>query len=374
MSKISNTPRRPSTAQPGSLSTRMSYEAGEALLWERQNHRVNAHLSIQVKELQTQHDAYNSRIQATESIAEAAEAAVYKVKQMEARIAAMEADDQDRPFDAYAKEAIGQFQVFVDSHKGVRQKLSGLEQKVGNLNEDTEDMRDARGLLNSMMRRLEVLEEERKEEGEKVRKLEKEMETLRRISQRQEPTGDEVELDDDPLQIFDNDDTQPGPWRQNTGLRGSERPYEDGRLGRFTQSPEQRHRHSANDPLPRHGDMKPPVADIVRSEEESISLLEPEPQVQYGWENTQQFKDMQAELAALRAMCQTQGPKSNRQLADATQQPQETIVLPKEHDPGFSDATTDTEADYNDADRRRVDIRVSTVTPRRVSLSAVIQQ
>ncbi|KAJ4307546.1 hypothetical protein N0V94_009696, partial [Neodidymelliopsis sp. IMI 364377] len=100
----STTPRRPSTAQPTTLTQRIPYEAGEALLWERQNHRVHAHLSIQMKELKAQHDAYNARIQATESIAEAAEAAVHKVKQMEARIAAMEEDDKDRPFDAWAQK------------------------------------------------------------------------------------------------------------------------------------------------------------------------------------------------------------------------------------------------------------------------------
>ncbi|KAJ4346263.1 hypothetical protein N0V95_005528 [Ascochyta clinopodiicola] len=366
MSQISNTPRRPSTAQPGSLSTRMSYEAGEALLWERQNHRVNAHLSIQVKELQARNDAYSARIQATESIAEAAEAAVHKVKQMETRIAAIEADDQDRPFDAYAKEAISQIQIFVDSHKGVRQKLSGLEQSVNTLSEDVEDVRDARGLLNNVVRRLDVLEDQRREDRRKVRELEKEVEELRSANQHHEPVLYEVEPDNNPMQVFYGVETQLRSGRQHLEPRANERHNRDVRSGRLTQSPEQRHGYRAKDTLQEHGSLQSPD-DVVRPEEESFDLPEAIPETRYDWENTQQFKDMQAELAALRAMCRTQEPKGSGHSADATQRPQETIILPKQHDPAFSDATTATEAEYNDAERHQARVGVSTNVSRRVS-------
>ncbi|KZM18581.1 uncharacterized protein EKO05_0002355 [Ascochyta rabiei] len=344
MSQISNTLRRPSTAQPGPLSTRMSYEAGEALLWERQNHRVNAHLSTQVKELQAQNDAYNARIAATESVSKAAEAAVSKVKQIETRIAAIEADDQDRPFDAYTKEAISQIQIFVDSHKGVRQKLSGLEQNVITLSGDVEDVRDVRGLLSNVVRRLDVLEDGRREEKREIRELEKEVEKWRSASRHHESVVYEVEPHN-PMQVFYGVGTQPRSGRQSLELSGNERHEGDCRSERFAQSPEQRDGHRANDTLPEHSGLQPPHADVVRPEEGSFNLPEAAPETHLSWENTQQFKDMQAELAALRAMCRTQEPKSSGQTADATQRPQETIIMPKEHDPGFSDATTATEAD-----------------------------
>lgn len=349
MSQISSTPRRPSTAQSGLLNTRMPYEAGEALLWERQNNRVHAHLSVQMKELRAQHNAYDARIQATESVAEAAEAAVHKVKQMEAKIAAMEADDRDRPFDAWAKEAISQFQIFVDGHKGVRQKLSGLEQKMGSLSEDAEDLRDAGVLLKNVVRRLEVLEHEKEEEGKKLKTMEQEVERLRSTGQRQDSGG---EPDDNPFHVFYDIDTQPLE-RQDHTVRDDQRHREDSRSGRLTRSPEQRPRHRGNETLPARGNLQPPE-DTLRPEEQSINLPEAAPEAEYGWENTQQFKDMQAELAALRAMCRTQDPKSSGLSVDTTQRLQDTIVLPRENIPEFSDATTETEADCHDADRHLV--------------------
>lgn len=319
----------------------MPYEAGEALLWERQNHRVHAHLCVQMKELQAQHDAYNARIQATESIAEAAEAAVHKVKQMEARIAAMEEDDKDRPFDAWAKEAIGHFQVFVDNHAGVRQKLSGLEQRVGDLVEDVDSVRDVNGQLRSVMRRLEVLEDERKEEGQRTKALEKEVARLRNADQHRE-SADEMQQDDNPLHVFYGIDASS---HQNHSLSDN-RIHEDDRPTRLPKSPEHFHAPRGKEPLAEHGN--------TRAEENRSNLLQAAPEIEYGWENTQQFKDMEKELAALRAMCRTQDPMGSGQSAEATQTLQETIVLPRENDADFSDATTETEAEDNDVAQSRV--------------------
>lgn len=353
MSTISSTPRRPSTAHSTPFTTRMPYEAGEALLWERQNHRVHAHLSIQMKELQAQHEAYDARIQATESVAEAAEAAVHKVKQMETKIAAFEADEADRPFDAWAKEAIGQLQVFVDGQKGVRQKLSGLEMKVGKLGEDVERVRDEDGLLRSVVRRLKVLEDDRREEERKVRELQREVERLRTSGHRQEKvhdevheeTYDEVQADDNPLAVFYGIDTQSPSRRQDHGRKSNDRYQEDGLARRLTESPQQQRGLVS--------DLQPPNEGTVRLEEDGFDLLEAAPDIDYGWENTQQFKDMQKELAALRAMCRTQEPKDSNETAHATQRPHETIIVPRNNNIDFSDATTEAEAEYNDAGHDR---------------------
>lgn len=57
---------------------------------------------------------------------------------------------------------------------------------------------------------------------------------------------------------------------------------------------------------------------------------------------------MQKELEALRAMCRTQDPKGSNESADTTQRAQETQVVAREKNIDFSDATTETEADFND--------------------------
>lgn len=349
----------------------MPYEAGEALLWERQNHRVHTHLSIQMKELQARHDTYDAQIQATESIAEAAEAAVHKVKHMEARIAAMEADDKDRPFDAWAKEAISQVQIFVDSHKGVRQMLSGLEQRMGDIGEDLEGVRYTAGLLRSVVRRLEVLEDEKREEGETRKTLEREVERLQSARWHQESVGDEAEPDGNPLHVFYGIDTQLHHERQNDSSRGDSRHCEDSGVGRRVRSPGHPPKHRDN-ATPGHGDLQPPEQDTLRPVEHSFDLLQAAPGVAFSWENTQQFKDMQEELAALRAMCRTQEPKNSGQSADLTQRPQDTIVLPHDRNLDFSDATTETEAEHTNADRHRDHVGVSRWVHPAVLLSSAL--
>jgi hypothetical protein len=339
----------------------MPYEAGEALLWERQNHRVHAHLSTQMKELQAQHDAYNARIQAIESTAEAAEAAVYKMKQMEAKVVAMEADDQDRPFDAWAKEAISQLQVFVDGQKGVRQKLSGLEQKVGRLDEDVEGVRDTSGLFRSVMRRLEVLESEKREDFRKMNELEKEVKRLKSSSQGHNKAQDEIcgdaQADDNPLTVFYGIDTQPRSKQRDFQPSHVNILQEESQSLTLSETQRRHSKHRGIGLLTSKSDLLPPDEEVIRPEEDESELLNAAPEVKYDFKNTRQFKDMQQELEALRAMCRTQEPKSNNQTADTTQHPQETIILPRENNVNFSDATTETEAEFINARRHQPCIR-----------------
>src|SRR5690242_17964996 len=237
MSTISTTPRRPSTAQPTTLSTRMPYEAGEALLWERQNARMHTHLSLQMKELQAQLAAYESRITATEAIAEAAEAAIHQVKQLDLKVKAIEEEEKDRPFDEWAKEAVGQLQIAVDGLKGVRGKISGLERKVDGLEEDVEGVKSEGALLRSVATRLEVLEGERKDEA-----MGTEQQTT--AGPRQKDGYDEMLADDNPLSVFYGIDTQspaqvqePPSRQQKLPSRRHESPVRD-------QEPSLRHKNS----------------------------------------------------------------------------------------------------------------------------------
>ncbi|KAF1932437.1 uncharacterized protein M421DRAFT_2060 [Didymella exigua CBS 183.55] len=349
MSSISTTPRRPSTAQPTPLSTRLPYEAAEALLWERQNSRANTHLHAQMKALQSAHEAYNARIAAIEAVADAAEAAVARVRGLERKVEALEADEREGPFVAWCKEAVTGLQGSVEGIKGLRQRVCALDGRVERLGEDVEGVRDEGGVVRGVVKRLEVLEGGRREEGRRAAEVQ-------RLSHRQEDSRQreceregveealgEAQEDDNPLAVFYGIETQ-SPSKRQDRERTSTAARPQGRSpGRLTESP-QRHGHT--------GVLPPPDEDTVRPEDDSFDLLEAVPEIEYGWENTQQFKDMQKELAALRAMCRAQEPKSSNEAADATQRPQETLIVGTENNAGFSDATTEMEVECNDNGRQ----------------------
>lgn len=373
------TPRRPGTAQSLSLGPRMAFEASEALLWERQNNRVHAHLSAQMKELQTQHDDFSTRIQATEAVAVAAEAAIRQLNQMDKKIAAIEADERDRPLDAWTKESIGQLQVSVDSLKGVRQKLSGLETKVEKIGDDIESARYDSDLLKNVIKSLDVLESERREDLEKVTRLEEELEKLKTEDRQQrgnhenvpEETYTEVQEDDNPLAVFYGIDSQPPLSRQQSLTRCQKSParqhvspnknpespmslrnhtYDD-RSTRENDFPEQ---GPAESPRHRHGfpgDLQPPDKEPLREKRDDFDRSETSHDADHAWENTQLYRDMQQELAALRAMCQSQEPRSSNDTAEATQRLQETVIVSRNDDVCFSDATTEPEVENEYIDR-----------------------
>lgn len=398
MSSISSSLRRPSTALTTSLSssTRLPYEAAEALLWERQNARANMHLHAQMKELQAVHDAYDARIKATEAVAEAAEAAVSRVRELGRKVEAIEADEREGPFVRWCKEAIGQLQISVDGMKGVRQRVSAFDAKMERLEEDVGKVRDEGGVVKNVLRRLEVLEGERREEGSRYAELEKEVKKLRDVSHRREDsvrregegeemveeTYDEALVDDNPLAVFYGIETQSPARREESPTRRRHREctstatHQQVRSpSRLVESPTRRQvssvrcqdpsrastaiRHQIRSPSRpadsaqrRYDDLQPTDEDMVRPEDDSFRLLESEPEVEYGWENTQQFKNMQKELEALRAMCRTQEPKSSNETADTTQHPQETQLVRRENNIEFSDAITETEIEYNGASSR----------------------
>ncbi|KAL1657166.1 hypothetical protein SLS61_000208 [Didymella pomorum] len=391
MSSTTSSPRRPSTALTTPSSTRLPYEAAEALLWERQNARLNTHLHAQMKKLQAAHDAYDARIKATEAVAEAAEAAVSTVKDLKRKVAAIEEDEREGPFVRWAKEAVGQLQISVDGMKGVRQKISALDGVVERMGEDVEKVRDEGGVVKNGLRRLEMLEGERREEGRMIRELKREVTKLKEGGQRRgdigqlegedeemaEETYDKVPVDENPLAVFYGIETQSparrqeSPARHQDRERGSTVTYQQGHSpSRLAESPTRRqasplrrqdptrtdtaisHQNRSPSRLAssaqrRYDDLLPPDEDVVQPGDDSFKLLQAAPDIEYGWENTQQFKNMQKELEALRAMCRSQETKSGNETADTTQRPQETQLVRKENNIGFSDATTEAEAEHN---------------------------
>lgn len=342
----------------------MSYEAGEALLWERQNARAHTHLAAQMKDLQAQHAAYESRIAATEAIAEAAEAAVHLVKQLDAKVRAIEEEEGDRPFERWAKEAVGQLQVMVDGLKGVRGKICGVEMKVDRLEEVVEGVRGEGEVLRGVLKRLEALEGERRgENGETQGGAGRQPDVI--DEDVHEEAYDEVLADDNPLAVFYGIETQSPARRHESPSRGQQsgqqspsKRYETtsrqkDNVGKNNDACHQSRpaRKSTQSPHRHHEltyDLQPPDENITLPEADDSDPLGAAPEVQSGFENTQQFKSMQKELKVLRAMCRSQDTKNSNDTAEATQRPQETIIVPREDRLGFSDATTETEAELPD--------------------------
>jgi hypothetical protein len=352
----------------------MPFEAAEALLWERQNNRVHAHLSVQMKKLQAEHDKFDARIQATEAVAEAAEASIHRIKQMDTKIAAIEAEEHDRPFDTWARESIGELNVSVDAMRGVRQKLSGLETKVDQMEEGVETAQGESATLKDVVRRLEVLEGARQEEAQKVTYLEKELGKMENGNRQPENVfahtleqpHDGAQADDHPLAVFYGVDTQSplsrhpspmerhqspirrerSPIRKSTSHMRLETHLQDGYDTNDQELPTLRPTKSSQWSQGFSNDLQPPDEEPLHGDEDGFEPLESQPEASSGWENTQQYRDMHRELVALRAMCPSQEVRSSNDTA-ATQRPQETITVSAKNDGNLSDATTEPEVEDN---------------------------
>jgi hypothetical protein len=352
----------------------MPFEAAEALLWERQNNRVHAHLSVQMKKLQAEHDKFDARIQATEAVAEAAEAAIHRIKQMDTKIAAIEAEERDRPFDTWAKESISELTMSVDGMRGVRQKLSGLETKVDQMEEGIETAQGESATLKDVVRRLEALEGARQEEARKVTYLEKELGKMESGNRQPENVfehtleqpHDRAQAGDHPLAVFYGVDTQSplsrhsspmerhqssvrrerSPIRKLMSLMRLETHLQDSYDTHDQELPTMRPTKSSQWGQGYSNDLQPPDEEPLHGDEDGFEPLESQPEASGGWENTQQYRDMHRELVALRAMCPSQEVRSSNDTV-ATQRPQETILVSAKNDGDISDATTEPEVEDN---------------------------
>jgi chromosome segregation ATPase len=153
----------------------MPFEAAEALLWGRETQREHQFLFPRMKELEEQHQSYDTRIQATEAVAEAAEAATSRIRRIEQQVAAIESDEQDRPFDKWVEGEITGFKGFMEQNKTVRQKQVELETKISDLEDGVDKAKDACRDVEILLNRIGRLENERANDANRIKRLEKEL-------------------------------------------------------------------------------------------------------------------------------------------------------------------------------------------------------
>jgi hypothetical protein len=153
----------------------MPFEAAEALLWGRETHREHQFLFPRMKGLEEQHQAYDVRIRATEAVAEAAEAATLRIRRIEQQVAAIESDEQDRPFDKWVEGEITSFKGFMEQNKTVRQKQIELEAKICDIEDGVDKAKDASRDVDIFLNRIGRLENERLNDTNRIKRLEKEL-------------------------------------------------------------------------------------------------------------------------------------------------------------------------------------------------------
>jgi hypothetical protein len=163
----------------------MPIEAAEALLWGKETLNQQQFLYSRMRELEDQHRGYETRIQTTEAIAEAAEAATSRIRNIEQKVAAIESDEHDRPFDKWAEGEIETFKVFIEKNKNVRQKHIELERQVSSLEDYVDRVKDTSRDIEILLTSIERLEADRMNNAASMQKLEKDVTILMAMRQSQ---------------------------------------------------------------------------------------------------------------------------------------------------------------------------------------------
>lgn len=176
---------RPGSSQGHNDPYRMPLEAAEALLWGKKTHDEHKSIFSRMLALEGHHKAYDERIQATEAVAATAEAAAARIVHVEQKVAAIEADEQDRPFAKWVEGEISGFKGFIENNKSVRQKQVELENKVYGLEDVVDKNRDAHRDVQILLERIARLENERINDSKKIDRLETEVERLAQEPQAQ---------------------------------------------------------------------------------------------------------------------------------------------------------------------------------------------
>ncbi|KAI8940366.1 hypothetical protein NX059_004059 [Plenodomus lindquistii] len=180
---------RNSSSQSDAGPQRLPFAAAEALLWGPEMKKQHQWLLQQMRELHSQHEAYDARIQTTEAIAEAAEAATARIRLMEQQLTAMEAVDKENAFEKWAVAEINQLKAFKDDNKNLRQKQIELDKEVAGLTDDVDKVRQVPHDLESLHTRVEMLSSRQKEDADRIKALEREIASLRSASGRQPLTS-----------------------------------------------------------------------------------------------------------------------------------------------------------------------------------------
>lgn len=171
-------PRRPSTANDAGPS-RMPFTSAEALLWGPEMKKQHAYLLTEMRVLQKQHEGYDSRIRATEDVADAAKAATARVRHLEQQLDAIKAEDDDKAFEKWASGEMTRLSIFVDTNKNVRQKQMELDAEVSRISETLDRVVRVPADLKSLLRRLDTLEHDRREDKHRIQSLEEEINRLK---------------------------------------------------------------------------------------------------------------------------------------------------------------------------------------------------
>ncbi|KAF2850721.1 hypothetical protein T440DRAFT_479015 [Plenodomus tracheiphilus IPT5] len=186
------TPRRPSSAHNDTGPQRLPFAAAEALLWGPEMKKQHQWLLQQMRALSTQHEAYDARIQTTEAVAEAAEAATARIRHMERQIAAIEAVEKESEFEVWAVAELNQLKAFRDDNKNVRQKQIELDKEVASLMDDVDKVRQAPADLAKLIRRVDFLGAQQKEDTNRIRSLERELADMRGVDDSSETEDEDI--------------------------------------------------------------------------------------------------------------------------------------------------------------------------------------
>lgn len=176
------TPHRPRTANDAGPS-RMPLPSAEALLWGPEMKKQHAHLLTEMRALQKQHDSYDTRIRATETVAEAFEAVAARIGDLKERLVVIEANKDNEAFPEWACAEITRLNKFVDTNKNLVQKQSELDTKVSIVAESVARLLQDNVGIEDVLRRLDVLEHDRREDAERIQSLERDVRRLRSMQE-----------------------------------------------------------------------------------------------------------------------------------------------------------------------------------------------
>ncbi|KAF2203755.1 hypothetical protein GQ43DRAFT_242192 [Delitschia confertaspora ATCC 74209] len=141
-----------------------------SLLWANQLKREHGYLLGRMDDLETMHGGYGGRIKAIEFMVNDTKLAIKDMKQMAVRIKAIEEDVEDAKGQmlSSATETQKNMMEHAGEIKKLRQKLSGLETRYGNIEEATER---ASYDYRSLMRKVQGLEDTMQKQGKSTEKL-----------------------------------------------------------------------------------------------------------------------------------------------------------------------------------------------------------
>lgn len=163
--------RRKKTILKDADSNRMPFEAAEALLWGKATYDQHDVLYKGMKELQSRHEAYETRIRAAESITEAAEAATSRMRCIEERVKAIEDDDQDQPVINWVTAELNPLKAFVHENKNLRQRQIELEKRLSDATENIDRVRHISTDIHTLRQQVNDLEAQRSSDADQIEKL-----------------------------------------------------------------------------------------------------------------------------------------------------------------------------------------------------------